>query len=100
MGPESQPRLCHWLVCDIHMGLHVCFLIYVIGTGLTGLLGGLHETECTAPRTAWAQDQPRVWALSVVLGEPGKSSAPAGRVTGKQLRLEEFRNSHVYIANK
>lgn len=44
------------------------FLIYIIETGLTSLMGGFDEPARKAARTAWTQGQPWAWALSLVLG--------------------------------
>lgn len=69
------------------------FPIYRMGTGLVGFGGGFNETACKVLLAAWEEGQLWVWALSLVPGEPGRSIVPAGRVTGKQLRPEEFRDS-------
>lgn len=78
-------------VYDIHMGSPgLSFLICIIGTGLMGLLERLPETARKAPRIGWAQAQPWVGALSLLLGKPGRSSTPAGRWWGSSWDLKSL----------
>lgn len=65
------------------------FLIYIIGTGLTALLGGLDEPACKDP--PHGLDTGSVLGVGIVVR--AWSTAPAGRVMGRQPRFEEFRDS-------